>query len=152
MFAVAFNHGLRASEVIALKADNVKDGFITVKRLKNSLKTTHPLFAHKNPLLDERSGLAELVRNQGRFQPLFKMGRQHFWRLFQRYAKAAGIPAPLRHPHVLKHSICSQMIQSAGINKTQRFVGHVSIGSTAVYIQADDQEAAEAAMAVLGAH
>ena len=44
MILLAFSGGLRASEVIAIKREDVRDGFLTVQRLKGSRRTTqrHP--------------------------------------------------------------------------------------------------------------
>jgi site-specific recombinase XerD len=151
MFTLAFNHGLRVSEVVNLKAHNIRDGFLTVQRLKGSLKTSHPLFEHENPLLNERQAVLRLARNQSLNQKLFPIGRQHFWRLFRKYAELAGIPAHLRHPHILKHAICQQLIHSAGIENTRQFVGHKSMASTGSYLRVSDAQASEAARRSLGA-
>ena len=151
MFAMAFNHGLRASEVVNLKAHNIQDGFLKVQRLKHSLRTTHALFEHSNPLLNERGPASELASNQRSIQRLFPITRQHFWRLFRKYAEQAGIPDHLCHPHILKHAICHHLIQSAGIANTQQFVGHRRMSSTAAYLKVSDEQASEAAKRALGA-
>jgi hypothetical protein len=46
-----------------------------------------------------------------------------------KYGKVAGISraAIMCHPHVLKHSSCSQMIQAAGIENVRHYLGHKSI-------------------------
>ena len=36
MILVVYNHGLRATEVVTLTPANLRDGFLTVKRLKGS--------------------------------------------------------------------------------------------------------------------
>jgi integrase len=45
MILIAFRHGMRASEVCGLEMKDVdlKNGEITIRRLKGSLKTTQPL-------------------------------------------------------------------------------------------------------------
>ncbi|MGE0407457.1 MAG: tyrosine-type recombinase/integrase, partial [Candidatus Korobacteraceae bacterium] len=48
MILVAFWHGLRASEVTKLERSQIADGFLTVQRLKGSLKTTQPLVSHED--------------------------------------------------------------------------------------------------------
>ena len=144
MILVAYSHGLRASEVIALQRDAVKDGHLTVKRLKGSLRTVQPLVESLDPLLNERKALFDCLRNQARNQRLFPITRQHFWRLMQRYAEAAGIPARKRHPHVLKHTIAMQTIHSAGIENVRQYLGHKSISATGSYLKRTDAEAATA--------
>ena len=42
---------------------NLKDGAITIQRLKGSLKTTQPLYAHRGqPLLDEVAALRSWLK------------------------------------------------------------------------------------------
>jgi integrase len=144
MILVGYWHGLRASEVVKLQRDNVKDGHITVARLKGSLRTVQPLIEDENPLLNERKAVFDFVRNLHGNQRLFPITRQHFWRLIQRHAKAAGIPARKRHPHILKHSIAMQTIHSAGIENVRQYLGHKSISSTGAYLKVSDADAASA--------
>lgn len=150
MILVAFWHGLRASEVTGLTADAIQDGFLTVQRLKGSLKTTQPLVEDPEPLLDERQALIDFVRNQTRNQRVFPISRVQFWRLVQRYAKAAGIAAHKCHPHVLKHSIAMQSIDGAGIEKVRQYLGHKSISSTGAYLRVSDSQASGAVRDAVG--
>ena len=144
MILVAFSHGLRASEVIALQRDDFADEHITVARLKGSLRTTQPLLTDPNPLLDERSALSVFLDSVHGKQKLFPITRQHFWRLMQRYAEAAGIPKRKRHPHVLKHTIAMQTIHSAGIENVRQYLGHKSMASTGAYLKVSDEKASVA--------
>lgn len=146
MILVAYSHGLRASEVVGLQRDAVKDGHLTVGRKKGSLRTVQPLISDENPLLDERKVLFDFMASLHGKQRLFPICRQHFWRLVQRYAKAAGIPERKRHPHILKHTIAMQIIHSAGIENVRQYLGHKSMSSTGAYLKVSD-EAASAAVA-----
>lgn len=149
MILVAYSHGLRATEVTRIQRDDLADGCITVVRLKGSLKTVHPLVADTDRLLDERSALLAFAAKLHGKQRLFPVTRQHFWRLVQRYAKAAGIPERKRHPHVLKHSIAMQTIHKAGIENVRQYLGHRSMSSTGAYLKVSDAEAASAIGAAL---
>ena len=143
LLLVTFWHGLRASEAVALTPANFHDGYITVQRLKGSLRTTQPLVEDPHPLLDERSAVQSWLR----FHPegrLFPIGRVQFYRLFRRYAAAAGLPRHLAHPHILKHSIASLTIREAGIENVRQYLGHVSIASTGEYLKVDDAAASSA--------
>lgn len=144
MILVAYSHGLRATEVVELQRDAIADGHITVARLKGSLKTTQPLVSDDNPLLDERKGLSDYAEKIHGKQKLFPVTRQHFWRLVQRYAGAAGIPERKRHPHVLKHTIAMQTIHSAGIENVRQYLGHKSMSSTGAYLKVTDEVASAA--------
>src|SRR5258707_8324061 len=71
MILVAFHHGLRASEVTSFQASAISDGFLTIQRLKGSLKTTQALVEHSDPLLDERAALTEYARKSIPGRPVF---------------------------------------------------------------------------------
>jgi site-specific recombinase XerD len=146
MILVAYNHGLRASEVVTLTSANIHDGFITVRRLKGSRSTTHRLFANEAQPLTQLA--AEKVATGER---LFPITRQHFWYLVQKHGKAAGIPKHLCHPHIAKHSIAMHTIAKAGIENVRTFLGHVSIASTGAYLRVDDDAANAAICSALGA-
>jgi integrase len=127
-----------------LTPESFADGFLIVKRLKGSNKTTQPLVYDKNPLLNERSAVAKILEGAGPTKPLFPISRLRFWQLMQRYAATAGIPKHLAHPHILKHSIAMQTIRSAGIENVRTYLGHKSIASTGSYLQVDDDAASRA--------
>src|SRR5713101_3250135 len=74
LIALGFKHGMRASEVcgLELKDLDLKNGEITIRRLKGSLKTTQPLAdIQGQPLLSEkrilRAWLAERDNHPSRF-------------------------------------------------------------------------------------
>lgn len=58
-------------------------------------------------------------------------------------AQALGIPANV-HPHVLRHSFASHLLQSSGdLRAVQEMLGHASITSTQVYTALDFQRLAQ---------
>ena len=150
MILVAFWHGLRASEVTAFRPDAVRDGYLIIQRLKGSLRTVQPLVEHPDPLLSERHALIEYSSGSAFNQPVFKVSRSQFWRLVQRYGKAAGIAQHKAHPHVLKHSIAMQTIGSAGIENVRQYLGHKSISSTGAYLRVTDADASSAVTSAVG--
>ena len=142
MYLVAYNHGLRSSEVVGLKRENVSDGYLTLSRLKGSNRTTHPLVESPEALLSERSPLESFIENLSNSERIFPITRRQYGRLFHRYAVRAGIPEHLAHPHILKHSIAMQTIQQAGIENVRQYLGHKSISSTGAYLKVTDEQAA----------
>jgi len=144
MILVAFWHGLRASEVIALTRDAVRDGHLTVQRLKGSQRTVQPLISNPEPLLNEKEALLEFAKNVPENQRLFPVTRRTFARIVQQHGQTAGIPRHLCHPHALKHTIAMQVIHSAGIEHTRQWLGHKSISSTGEYLKVSDSDAARA--------
>jgi type 1 fimbriae regulatory protein FimB len=141
MMLIAFHHGLRCSEVIALTPAHLADGYLTVQRLKGSNKTVQPLVQHENPLLNEAVLVPEFIGGMHSTQRLFPVCRQTFWRCIQRHAKAIGLPQQKRNTRVLKHSIAMQTIKIAGIENVRQFLGHKSGASTMEYLKVSDAEA-----------
>jgi type 1 fimbriae regulatory protein FimB len=109
MILLCYRHGLRASEVCGLRLGDVdvKAGSITIARLKGSMLTTQPLYAHRGqPLLDELAALKAWLKDRvaDGSDYLFlsqKGGRMHrsaFFRAFQGLARAAGLSPAQSHP------------------------------------------------------
>jgi integrase len=161
MILLAYKHALRASEVCNLRLDDIdlKNGSITVERLKGSLRTTQAVTGHRGePLLDELKALREWMRERRHDGSDFlftsqKGGRLHrsqFFRLFRSVAADAGLPPEKQHPHVLKHSIATHLV-AANVNltlvKTQ--LGHKSINSTLRYVSITDRQASQATATAL---
>jgi integrase/recombinase XerC len=59
------------------------------------------------------------------------------------HAQALGIPADV-HPHVLRHSFASHILQSSGdLRAVQEMLGHATIAATQVYTSLDFQRLAQ---------
>ena len=60
-----------------------------------------------------------------------------------RQAQAAGVPTKV-HPHMLRHSYASHLLQSSGdLRAVQELLGHASISTTQVYTKLDFQHLAQ---------
>lgn len=140
MILVHFWHAGRNSEIIHLTRDSIQDGFILFDRLKGSERCEQALVEHENPLLSERAALIELALNTPAGRPLFKMCRSHYLRIVKRHCLTAGIPGHKAKTTVLKHTLCTLMIENAPVNKVQRRAGHVSGASTLRYMKAKESE------------
>jgi len=58
-------------------------------------------------------------------------------------ALQAGVPTHV-HPHMLRHSYASHLLQSSGdLRAVQELLGHASIGTTQVYTKLDYQHLAK---------
>jgi integrase len=150
MILMGYCHGLRASEVVAIVRDDIKDGFLSVQRLKGSNRTVQPLLEHADPLLNERLALLEYVREMYPNQPIFPVCRRTFGRIVERHAKTAGLPKHKRHPHMLKHTIGTEIYRKTkDLTLVQAHLGHVSGASSMEYTKKDAELAAVEVQALI---
>jgi integrase/recombinase XerC len=69
---------------------------------------------------------------------------QHIRVRLRRRSLLAGLSTPV-HPHMLRHSFASHVLQSSGdLRAVQELLGHASIGTTQVYTRLDFQHLAKA--------
>jgi site-specific recombinase XerD len=161
MVLLAYRHGLRASEVCGLKLSDVdiRNESITLRRLKGSLKTVQPLYRHRGqPLLDEIHAMKAWLRERGddgsdyvfTSQKGGRLDRTQFFRIFQALATEAGLPTEKWHPHCLKHSLGTHLVQrNTNLALVKQALGHKSISSTLRYTAVTDSQAAKAVSAAL---
>jgi len=144
LLLVTFSHGLRASEAIGLTKAHFRDGHITVKRLKGSLKTTQTLVSNPvEPLLDEKSAVEKFLRLLGPKDRLFPITRFGFNYIIKRHCRTAGIPAHKAHAHSLKHT-CAMTAIRKGVENARQYLGHKSLNSTGAYLRVSDEQASAA--------
>lgn len=154
MILVGFWHGLRTSEIIRLRAENIRDSYLIVQRRKGSRKTEQVMYERpRQPLLDEAPALKKLAREVagGYLFPGTSgdghLDRTTFYRIFRRATEAAGLQYPKTHPHILKHTIAMLTLKKtgeAGVGIVQKHLGHVSGRSTLEYLKVDADTASKA--------
>jgi type 1 fimbriae regulatory protein FimE len=143
MILIAFNHGLRVSEVLNLTAENFVDGYLIVQRLKGSCKTAQKLLPNEAALLADYK-----IPECGR---LFPIHRQTAWRHVKQFGVAAGIPGFKCFPHAIKHTTAMTALNGGmKINEIQTYLGHKSGASTMAYLKVSDEVACKAFAAVAG--
>jgi integrase len=141
---VGFLHGLRVSELINLKRENIRDGYVAVQRLKGSLKTIQPFVKNDDPWLDEYGQLTQLYYDTKPGERLFPITRNGLYKLMQRAGTRAGIPSHKLHPHALKHSCAMVAIKKMDVHLVQKYLGHRSLSSTGEYLKPSEEEASKA--------
>ncbi|MEJ7928389.1 tyrosine recombinase XerC [Ramlibacter sp. AN1015] len=73
-----------------------------------------------------------------------RLGAHAVWSLLRRRSLQAGLATPV-HPHMLRHSFASHVLQSSGdLRAVQELLGHASIATTQVYTRLDFQHLAKA--------
>jgi type 1 fimbriae regulatory protein FimB/type 1 fimbriae regulatory protein FimE len=134
---LTYRHGLRVSELVALRWDQVDfdGGLLAVTRAKNGVPSTHPL---RGPELRE---LRELRRDWPDSSYVFvserggPMTTSNVRKLIARLGVAAGLPFPV-HPHQLRHAL-GYMLANAGhdTRAIQHYLGHKNIRHTVRYTE-----------------
>jgi site-specific recombinase XerD len=137
MILLAFRHGLRASEVIDLRWDQVdfNQAVLHVRRVKNGTPATHPLTGRQLRALrklQRESAGSPFVFVSERGAPFSVSG---FRRMIERATEAAhlGIKA---HPHMLRHA-CGYALANQGTDTRtlQAYLGHRNISNTVRYTE-----------------
>src|ERR1700731_1770788 len=106
MVLIAFRHGLRASELVDLRWDQVdlEHAHLHVRRLKNGSPATHPLTGKElralRRLQREQDTKSPFVFSSERGTPFTRRG---FQATVERAGKAAGFDMKI-HPHMLRHA------------------------------------------------
>jgi integrase/recombinase XerC len=73
-----------------------------------------------------------------------RLTSQSIWQRLKRRSLQAGLAVPV-HPHMLRHSFASHVLQSSGdLRAVQELLGHSQIATTQVYTRLDFQHLAKA--------
>ena len=168
MVELLYGSGLRVGELIGLDAEpsNTARGWVDMQAAqahvlgKGSKRRTVPV---------GRAALAALVRwlelrgpigtaqggpvhaSQADAARALFIGRndtrltaQSVWQRLRRRSLQAGVSVPV-HPHMLRHSFASHVLQSSGdLRAVQELLGHANITTTQVYTRLDFQHLAKA--------
>jgi type 1 fimbriae regulatory protein FimB len=149
LFLLAYRHGLRASEIGLLQRPDVdlKQGRITIHRLKGSLSGIYPLQPDVIKLLRAylraRTDASPYLFISNRGVPI---DRRTLWCAMQTSGEQAGLPPEKRTFHHLKHSIATHLLDARGeLRFVQDWVGHTNVQHPTKYAQLTnprrDQEA-----------
>ena len=138
MILVAYRHGLRASELVDLRWDQVEfaTGALHVGRVKQGAPSTHPILG------DELRGLRRLQREQEPKSPFVftsERGAPFSTAGLARMVERAGAEAKLgfkAHPHMLRHA-CGYTLANKGhdTRALQAYLGHRNIQHTVRYTE-----------------
>ncbi len=137
LILLAYRHGLRVSELVALRAEQIdlKLGVLHVTRLKNGMASTHPL---RGPDL---RALRRLQRDYPASPYVFTTERRGSLtdsavrKIVARAGEAAKLGVPV-HPHMLRHA-CGYKLANDGhdTRAIQQYLGHRNIQHTVRYTE-----------------
>jgi type 1 fimbriae regulatory protein FimB/type 1 fimbriae regulatory protein FimE len=138
MILLAYRHGLRASELVDLRWEQIdlEAALLHVRRVKAGTPATHPLTGR------ELRALRRLQRDQKPKSPFVFINERRVPftnRGFQMLVERAGRKAKLEfkaHPHMLRHG-CGYKLANEGVDTRtiQSYLGHKSIQHTVRYTE-----------------
>jgi integrase/recombinase XerC len=145
MFELLYSSGLRLSELTSLKQGDVSFADATVRVTGKGNKTrVVPVGSHALRALQAWLPVRESMPHKNEstlflnqrgdaISPRAVQSRLRAWGIRQ------GLPG-LVHPHMLRHSFASHVLQSSGdLRAVQEMLGHASISTTQVYTHLDFQ-------------
>jgi integrase/recombinase XerC len=149
MLELFYSSGLRLAELAGLAPEDINFADATVRVTGKGGKTRIvPVGRHAatalNAWLEQRAALSAVdekalfVNRQGR-----RLGPRAIQYRVQQRGLRQGIAARV-HPHMLRHSFASHVLQSSSdLRAVQDMLGHSSISTTQVYTQLDFQHLAK---------
>ena len=137
LILIAYRHGLRVSELVSLRWDQIdlSQGLVHVSRLKNGLPSVHPL---RGP---ELRALRRLQREKANAAYVFVSERKApltpdaVRKIVARAGREAGINFSI-HPHMLRHATGYKLaIDGNDTRAIQQYLGHRNIQHTTRYTE-----------------
>lgn len=157
MVELLYGAGLRVSELVGLDAQASPEarGWLDVDDAvahvlgKGSKRRSVPL-GSKAVAAAQAWLAARTVLPAAQLTPALFIGRngtrltaQSIWQKLRSRSQQAGLDAPV-HPHMLRHSFASHVLQSSGdLRAVQELLGHANIGTTQIYTRLDFQHLAK---------
>ncbi len=136
MILLAYRHGLRGSELVDLRWEQIdfRAANLHVRRVKRGTPSTHPLTGRELRMLRQlkREGAGSFIFVSERGVPF---GPEGFSRLLQRAGVAAGLKLKV-HAHMLRHA-CGYALANRGhdTRALQAYLGHKNIQHTVKYTE-----------------
>jgi integrase/recombinase XerD len=150
MLELLYATGLRVSELVGLRPENVRLGAGFVRCMGKGSKERVVPFGSEAARWVQRY----LEDGRPRHNPdgsavhLFltarggAVTREQFWERVQTYAREAGIRRKVS-PHTLRHSFATHLLQGgADLRSIQEMLGHSDIATTQIYTRVDDSHLA----------
>jgi integrase/recombinase XerC len=149
MFELFYSSGLRLAELVSLDLScqpDLANGEIRVLGKRNKTRIVPVGSRAHDAIVCWAERRAELARAGEAALFVGRRGARIHPRVVEerlkQHAAAQGMPVGV-HPHMLRHSVASHLLQSSGdLRAVQEMLGHASIASTQVYTHLDFQHLA----------
>jgi integrase/recombinase XerD len=139
MFQLLYSSGLRVSELISLKIEDIhfEAGFLRVlgkgskeRVVPVNIRTVELLKKYvsqeRMKILKKRNSPYLFITNRGK-----PMTRQRFWQTLKILGKKLGIDIS---PHAVRHSFATHLLEGgADLRSLQKMLGHADISTTQIY-------------------
>lgn len=150
MLEVLYATGIRVTELISLKLEDINLSLGHIKCRFNSKERVIPLGSKAisaiHLYLDKvRFAMIRDVNENILFVNCngMPMTRQGFWKIIKVYAKKANIPDNIT-PHILRHSFAAHLVANgADLQSVQEMLGHSDISTTQIYTQVNKNKLKE---------
>jgi len=151
MFQLMLNTGLRVSEIVSLRWEdvNLTSGKVMVREGKGAKDRT--LWVDENQLEELKKWKERQVEKVGElpkwvFSALRegnagkKLTIQQVWKTLRTYAEKAGVEKDIS-PHTLRHTFATDLYRETGkIRLVQKALGHADLSTTMIYTHIMDEE------------
>lgn len=145
LLELCYSSGLRVSELcnLDIQAVDLDNGYLRVwgKGAKERVvpvgekameAISEYVEAGRPAFVKSHSGSALFLSNRGK-----AISRKMFWVLIKDYARASGIPKPVK-PHMLRHCFATHLLAGgADLRSIQEMLGHADISTTQIYASVD---------------
>ena len=159
MVELAYSSGLRVSELVGLdiQATGQAQAWVDLDEAevhvlgKGGKRRSVPVGRQAVEALRAWLAVRDSVLPAGAGQPLAlfvgrhgtRLTRQAIWQRLRERSGQAALATPV-HPHMLRHSFASHLLQSSGdLRAVQELLGHAHIATTQVYTRLDFQHLAQ---------
>ena len=145
MLELAYGSGLRASEIISLKLQDLdmensflkvfgkgrKERVVPIGEVAQEWLSTY-ITSARSKILGKRMSFYLFVGRKGQ-----GLTRQRLWQILKQYAMLAGLGSDVS-PHILRHSFATHLLQGgADLRTVQMLLGHSNIATTQIYTHLD---------------
>lgn len=152
-----YGSGLRISELVSLDVepnpqakswldlDDAQAHVLGKGSKRRSVPLSRIAVERARQWLSIRANLPNMQRTKALFSGRngTRLTAQAIWQQLRQRSQQAGLPVPV-HPHMLRHSFASHLLQSSGdLRAVQELLGHANISSTQIYTRLDFQHLAK---------